>query len=280
MIKKEPLVLKKRIAVSRFDSAFGAEVGSGISEMLITALHKTGRFLVVERIRLDEIMKEQDLGKAGRISRETRARIGGLLGAQILVVGAVTQFSKKERGKLIGIGTERFTGGLGLVEASVACDIRLCDVDSGLVIGSHRASATIRKAAIAGGAEIGRVKIGMAGFGKTPLGEATSAMVDNAVSWIAKELSKIPWEGRVIKAEDEKVYINGGRELGMRDGIVLDVIRLGDALIDPETGLSLGYEETEIGRVEVVEVRKKYSIGKPLFGKRILSGDVVRVSSH
>lgn len=50
----------------------------------------------------------------------------------------------------------------------------------------------------------------------------------------------------------------------------------GEALIDPETGISLGSEESEIGAVEVTQVQDKYSVARLAGGRMPKAGDVVR----
>jgi len=89
---------EKRIAVMDFEVKVPRahwKIGSGMAEMLTTALHKTGKFVVVERKAIHDIIKEQDFGETGRVRKETAAKIGDILGAQVLVRGAVTEFEEK-----------------------------------------------------------------------------------------------------------------------------------------------------------------------------------------
>ena len=57
--------LKKRIAVAGFENKVRPwwsghwEIGEGMSEMLVTALVNTGKFIVLERQALEDILKEQ-----------------------------------------------------------------------------------------------------------------------------------------------------------------------------------------------------------------------------
>ncbi|GAG62302.1 unnamed protein product, partial [marine sediment metagenome] len=67
--------------------------GEGISDMLVTELVNSGRFSVVERERLDEVLQEQNLAREGVVNAATAARIGRILGVQLFVFGTVTEFS-------------------------------------------------------------------------------------------------------------------------------------------------------------------------------------------
>ena len=79
----------------------------------------------------------------------------------------------------------------------------------------------------------------------------------------------------MVKADANGVYLNLGAG-SVQTGDRLSLMSKGEALIDPETGISLGSEETEIGAVEVTQVQDKYSIARLVSGKLPRAGDVVR----
>src|ERR1700675_2608549 len=88
---------KIRIAVAAFENKAKSpfldpswKIGEGLAEMLTSEVCKTGQFIVVERLALGDIVREQELGQTGLIRGETAARTGQVLGAQILVKGAIT----------------------------------------------------------------------------------------------------------------------------------------------------------------------------------------------
>ncbi|MCK4926622.1 hypothetical protein KAS10_04580, partial [Candidatus Aerophobetes bacterium] len=67
-------VLKKRIAVAGFENkvepwwSWHWDLGEGMSDMLVSALVDTGRFTVLEREALQDILAEQNLAEEGRVS--------------------------------------------------------------------------------------------------------------------------------------------------------------------------------------------------------------------
>ena len=67
-------------------------IGEGMREMLVTALFQTKRFAVLERALLEEILKEQDLGASGRVQEGTAPATGSIIGADLIITGAVTEF--------------------------------------------------------------------------------------------------------------------------------------------------------------------------------------------
>src|SRR3990172_7344650 len=97
--------VKKRLAVLGLENKVKTEIpnpswkiGEGLAEMLTTELFKTNRFIMVERMALAEIVKEQALGQTRLVGKDTATRVGQLLGAQLLITGAVTEFEFNSKG--------------------------------------------------------------------------------------------------------------------------------------------------------------------------------------
>lgn len=63
---------------------------------------------MIERSKINEILKEQNLGASGRIEATTAAQIGRALGADILILGTVNRFnleSNTSGGSFLGFGS-------------------------------------------------------------------------------------------------------------------------------------------------------------------------------
>ena len=63
-------------------------LSKGMAEMLITELSQNTGVRVVERDRLQALLEEQNLSTSGRVDQESAVRIGKVLGAQHLLMGA------------------------------------------------------------------------------------------------------------------------------------------------------------------------------------------------
>jgi len=274
---------KKRIAVIDFEVKVPRahrKIGSGMAEMLITALHETGEFVVVERKAIQDIIKEQDLGEEGRVRKETAAKIGDILGAQVLVRGAVTEFEEKvSRGGVGGVLLKKKTGaGLTTTSAYVACDIRMYDATTGVILEATTKEAKARSVGVVLAGVLGTGNILGGGFStKTPLGKATRGCIDEIVNAIVDRMETVPWQASIVKVSDGNVYINVGTEAGVKKGEVFEVYRVGEELIDPETGLSLGAEESYAGKIKIGKADKKYAIATIMEGEGFQRGDVVRI---
>ena len=134
-----------RIAVARFENKaadarnwWNPQIGDGMADMLTTALFNSGRYIVLERESIDDVLYEQDLGASGRIRQDTAAPIGEIEGAEILVVAAVTEFDDNSGGTRGGLGG--FGGGVlgaiagGVKKAHMAIDLRLIDARTSRIL--------------------------------------------------------------------------------------------------------------------------------------------------
>ncbi len=65
------------------------DMGMIVAEWLITAFVKEGRFEVVERKLLGQVLEEQQMVEAGIVNHETASEIGRLLGVKVIISGSV-----------------------------------------------------------------------------------------------------------------------------------------------------------------------------------------------
>ncbi len=77
------------LAVHSADTSL-APLGYGLADMLISDLARSAQVTVVERGRLDALLREMELVSAGAVDGASAPRIGKLLGARRLVVGALS----------------------------------------------------------------------------------------------------------------------------------------------------------------------------------------------
>jgi curli biogenesis system outer membrane secretion channel CsgG len=255
------------------------KIGDGLAEMLTSELSKTGQFIVVERQALGDIVKEQELGQSGLIRGETAARTGQILGAQIVVRGAVTEFEEQASGGGAGIRFGGFGAEGSVRNAHVALDIRLIDTSTGQVIASHNAAKSAPAAGGGIGARVGTVSFGGDAFFQTPIGQATRAAMQDALQFImATAFKAVTPSFSIVKVEGGMAYLNAGATSNVRVGDVFMVYAKGEDLVDPDTGLKLGSDEKMIGSIQVITVQEKFSIGTIRGGTGAMKrGDLVKV---
>ena len=80
-----------RVAVLDFELSGGipSEYSLTFSDLFRQQLHQTGRFSVIERQRMEEILKEQGFQLSGCTSSECAVEVGQLLGVDQMVAGSI-----------------------------------------------------------------------------------------------------------------------------------------------------------------------------------------------
>lgn len=277
---------KMRVAVTKFENKVknpsydpSWNIGEGLAEMLMTELVKVDRFIVLERGAISDVVVEQELGSGGLVRKETAAQTGQLIGAQVIVRGAVTEFSPQVRGAKGGISTPEFKGGVATESAYVALDIRLIDVNSGQVIASSSATGTAPSTGVSGslqGPYGSGVALGGEVFFNTPIGRATREAISKAVNFILQKTPAQDPSRVVVKVEGDRVFINAGVNENIRLGDVFTVYSPSEDLIDPSTGLNLGRSQSRMGTIEVIDVQEKFSIATIKSGGGMKRGDLVK----
>lgn len=109
---------------------------------------------------------------------------------------------------------------------------------------------------------------------KTPIGQAVIAGVNKGVFDLVRIVGARPAEGSIVKAQSGRVWLNLGQG-AVSVGDRLEALRKGEALIDPETGISLGTEDTAVGSATVAEVQEKFSIARLEGSPRVKRSDKV-----
>src|SRR6266481_4787918 len=108
-----PAQTKKAITIENLDystvmtsvqAIFGTQqnIGQGIQAMLTKRVAEGGKFTVVERRKVGNIMKEQDFSASNRVKQGTGARVGQIRGADLTLMGDIVVFGRDDR-KVSGV---------------------------------------------------------------------------------------------------------------------------------------------------------------------------------
>jgi len=120
---------------SYYTSYRGVGAAKGISQLLINELVNNGTYTVVDRSKLEQVLKQQN--RSGTMDAGTAAEIGKELGVDAVLIGTITKFNidKQSRGgSFMGIGA-----GSQKTKATVQIDVRLIGTDSGDILATAKA---------------------------------------------------------------------------------------------------------------------------------------------
>jgi curli biogenesis system outer membrane secretion channel CsgG len=206
-----------RIAVARFENKaansgrwWNESIGDGMADMLTTALFNSGRYIVLERQAIDDVLAEQDLGASGRVRESTAAEIGEIEGAELLVVAAVTEFSENASGRSGSIGggkIGRVLGGLagGSSSAHMAIDLRIIDTNTSRILAATSVEGEANDFNIGGALAgyTGSYALGgsLSSWENTPREKALRQVIGKAVE-------------EVVSRTPQRYYRHGGRQSG------------------------------------------------------------------
>lgn len=272
-IPEAPIVThgpKKRVAVLEFvnKSRYGRDkLGAQATDILITELVKSGLFIVVERERLNKILEEQKLEHTAAFDPATAARTGRVLGVNAVIIGSITKYGEREEGiEYLGykkkIQTAECTVDIRIVETETA---RVLYADSGHGIHQHEIKEFM----------------GMgqkADYDEVLADKALRAAISQFFNNVLNQISLVEWSGRIADVKGGQIIINAGRMTGLAIGDVLVVRALGEEVIDPETGVSLGRAPGATkGEIQVTEFfGEDASICRIISGGGFEVGDMVK----
>lgn len=282
---------KKRLAVSPFDystvtsyvaAIFGSnqDVGRGIQALMVNRLSKDDRFSVLERSKLESIMREQDLGASNRVKQGANARIGQIKGADAILMGDIVIFGRDDKKQNVNAGAlfgGKF-GGLnvkvGDSKAVVGVNYRLIDAETSEVIatGEARGESTRKSAGVGGlGGTLGKAAGGAidmtsSNFANTIIGEATIECVEKLAQQLSASAAKLPSraveiEGLVASVEGPNMIINVGSNNGVQTGDRFEVTRVVKTIVDPVTKEMIDRQIEKVGDLVITSVRDRTATG-------------------
>ncbi len=248
-------------------------LGRAAADQLVTHLVKTGKFSVIERDKLDLVLKEQSLSASGGIDPRTAIELGKLLGVQLILTGSITKFSIKQHKARIGpLGVG---GRYGKAEA--ALDVRLINTTTGeiMLVASGQGSKKF------GGASIRGIDFEK-DFDRGIIDEALRPAVEKTVKQIVDQYDQLaelaaaagPKLGKILEAESPSmIIIDMGKTSGVKVGDRFKVERVIKEIRD-DNGELLDVLKDTVGEIEVTKVLNKSAICKVVKGS-VQKGDTI-----
>lgn len=260
--------LKKRIAVLEFEDKTAHEkgkLGEVVTDILITELVGSERFIVVERTKIKKILKEQKTSVSGIVDPATAVEIGRLMGVNAVVIGSISEFGmRKAKTGIPGFRREK-----EILQAVV--DIRLVDVQTGviLVAESGRGETSISKTSM--------LTINVETTqDETMTGTVIREAIESFISKMKSKMEEQPWQGFILKVIKDQVVITSGKDADLKKEMVFEVLGAGGEEISP-TGQRFHVPGEKKGEIMAIDVQSEITTAKILSGNGFAKGDIVRV---
>jgi len=283
---------KKRVIVDEFDysavktqvqAVFNTQqdIGKGIRAMLVKRIADANNLVVVERAKMDTLIKEQDMNAGNRVKQGTGARVGRISGADALLSGDIIIFGRDDKKKSVK-GGGILGGAIGAIASSknedkavVAIAYRLIDAETSEVIatGEERGESARKGSALgAMGGALGKgiagVQVDMtsANFAQTIIGEATQDCVNKLAAVLKEQSANMKKNVREVETSVADVagstlMIAAGANDGISVGEVFEIHEVLREVKDPTTKEVLDRVTNKVGEMTVTNVRDKVSTG-------------------
>jgi curli biogenesis system outer membrane secretion channel CsgG len=283
---------KKRVIVDEFDysavktqvqAVFNTQedIGKGIRAMLVKRIADANNLVVVERAKIQNIMKEQDFNASNRVKQGSGARVGNISGADAMLSGDIVIFGRDDKKRSVK-GGGMFGSVIGGIAASknedkavVVVDYRLIDAETSEVIATGEARGESVRKGNALGAIGGALGKGIAGvqvdmttsnFAQTIIGEATQDCVNKLADILKEQSASMKKTVRAVETSVADVSGNtlviaaGGND-GVNVGEIFEVLQVVREVKDPTTKEVLDRITNKVGEMTITSVRDKIATG-------------------
>jgi curli biogenesis system outer membrane secretion channel CsgG len=257
------------------------DIGKGIRAMLTKRIADANNLVVVERAKIQNIMKEQDFNASNRVKQGSGARVGQISGADAQLSGDIVVFGRDDKKRSVK-GGGLFGSVIGGIAASknedkavVVIDYRLIDAETSEVIATGEARGESVRKGNALGAIGGALGKGVAGvqvdmtssnFAETIIGEATQDCVNKLADILKEQSANMKKTVRAVETSVADVSGNtlviaaGGND-GVNVGEIFEIHQVVREVKDPTTKEVLDRITNKVGEMTITSVRDKIATG-------------------
>ena len=175
------------VVVAGFDAGvqdLPEDVGPGLADMLVAAMTETGCYRMID---------PTVLAATGDGSAAGSADVARQIGADLFVVGRVTEFEPDASGADVGVADSPklpdWLGGAGveIATSKISLSLRLVDARTGEVIAAKTLAGSGQN--LGGEVSESRFGLSLAAYAKTPMGQAMQAAIDEALAFLLTRTS-------------------------------------------------------------------------------------------
>jgi flagellar assembly FlgT-like protein len=267
--RAKPIVAIKKASIGEGVSKYSKRYLnlSTLLDEMESSIQKNRKFALVSRKAsvMKDIREEQQFATS-ELSAGNAAAEGQMKNANFLVIPTVQDFKFYRSSKPVpNLDSKYIRRDSGMLEINA----QIIDTSTGAI-----KTTFYLKSSFATGKKVVNSK------GGVPNSIHFTKMAKKVSAQMADQLVDIVFPMRVLNLQGNKVFINRGKDGGLKKGQLLDVFKPGVALIDPDTGENLGSAETKIGQIKVTRINPKFTIAvitKKGMDEPVDRGDIVRV---
>ncbi|PIE54319.1 MAG: hypothetical protein CSA35_06240 [Dethiosulfovibrio peptidovorans] len=246
---------KVRLGVYQFESKVAGvsqKQANAVMDMMTRALANSKSISLIERAELDKVGAEIRLGMSGLVDAGTAAEVGRIAGLQYILLGAVTELSKKASGGAIPI-----FGGIGVASGSeemqATIDLRVVDTSTAevtLALSETGYSSNEASGVMIAGAVVAEGTFD--GLESRAIADAVSRLAAQVRNSLGGESSHI------LAVQGKEATIDIGSSMGAKEGALYLVYADGETILGINNEV-IGRKKVALGVLKVRDTAANYS---------------------
>lgn len=253
-----PFSADQRVVIASADGIFTGTVAGEtdlLTSELVQQLVAARKFDVLERARVDDLVKEKQFQQSDYASPEEAPKIARLLGADYFVLGRLDAFSGESAEKTLPYGTQTYVE----QEGRMALYLRVIDARTGKIVAAEKFSKEAKLRNPKKGEDVGRM------------------LVADAAQALVGRITDTVFPLRVARIDGHTLYLNRGTDGSLKAGDMVSVYSQGDAITDQDTGETLGFTEHEVAQARVSDVQSRFTKAELTGDAAVKEGMLVRL---
>jgi hypothetical protein len=236
------------------------KIGEAAAKRLNDRLEATQRVVTMDQAVVSEALKKQGSTFRNLTDPSAMKQANQTLGIQAFALGTVADVSLLSS-KASDTSDEEVSFATAKVE------IRLIDASTGNLLRTFIGRSPI----------FGTKESGENSRGKAVL-KAIDLSLDEIVDPLLRQLEFLDWTTTIARIEGDSLYINAGKQSGLRIGDTLEIYQPGKEIIHPSTKISLGWTTGQLkGLIRITDLfGVDAAAGKVVEGKGFAIDDVVK----
>ena len=236
------------------------KIGEAAAKRLNDRLEATQRVVTMDKAVVSEALKKQEVTFRNLTDPSAMKQANQTLGIQAFALGTVAEVSLLSS-KASDTSDEEVSFATAKVE------VRLIDASTGNLLRTFIGRSPI----------FGTKEAGQNSRGKAVL-KAIDLSLDEIADPLLRQLDLLDWTTTIARIDGDSLYINAGKQSGLRIGDTLEVYQPGKEIIHPSTNLSLGWTTGQLkGLIRITDLfGVDAAAGRVVEGKGFAIDDVVK----
>ena len=223
-----------------------------LTKYIESELVQSRRFSVLSRRDIDLVAQEQKFISGNNVHHAELAKLGNLLGGDVVVAVSIEYLSFKADKKLV-----KLTGQEILVSSGeLKIFLKAISAVTGEIKFSNQYISKISRDVL-------------------DIDDLSREVARNAISDFTARI----YPARIVSVNENNLVLNIGGKSALKNS-EYTVYSEGQLIVDPYTGESLGAVENEIGKIRIARVESKFSTAEILEGGPFHVGMVARLNSN